>query len=300
MFISGFRRAAAIAAAVVVFLALAAPAIARTKWADLRVVAHTGRTLAEFRQYTGSTTVRATPKAKCFGPGNQSSHKRYRLDGANALGIVKDGLASDDGLRPLWVSDAFVDDGFGLGICAMGGFETVDFSYWYLALNRVAATAGPDLTPVRNGDRVLWYFTSGNESGFPRELVLRAPASSEPGDPFTVRVVRFAADGESRPAAGARVTAGGEPVGRTKADGTLEVSLSDCARVAATGTKDDVPSNRVRVCVSAKGGECPRHHGKRIYGCPHGDDIKGTRGWDRIKARGGRDVVDLRKGGHDR
>jgi hypothetical protein len=300
MFISGFRRGAAIVAAVVVFLALAAPAIARTKWADMRVVAHTGRTLAEFRQYTGATTVRATPKAKCFGRGNQSSHKRYRLDRPNALGIVKDALASEPALSPLRVSDAFVDDGFGLGVCSMGGFETVDFSYWYLALNRVAATAGPDLTPVRNGDRVLWYFTSGKESGFPRELALRAPASSQPGDPFTVRVIRFAPDGKSRPAPGARVTAGGEPVGRTHADGTLEVSLADSATLAATGTQDDVQSNRVRVCVRSKGGECPRHHGKRIYGSPHGDEIDGTRGWDRIKARGGRDTVDLRSGGRDR
>lgn len=300
MFISGFRRGAAIAAAVVAFLALAAPAVARTKWADLRVVAHTGRTLAEFRQYTGATTVRATPKAKCFGRGNPSSHKRYRLDGPNALGIVKDALASEPALSPLWISDAFVDDGFGLGICAMGGFETVGFSYWYLALNRVAATAGPDLTPVRNGDRVLWYFTSGDESGFPRELALRAPARAKPGDPFTVRVVRFRANGRSGPAAGVRVTAGANALGRTGADGRLQVSLPDSARLAATGTADDAPSNRVRVCVSSKGGECPRHHGKRIYGSPHGDAIDGTHGWDRIKARGGRDTVDLRSGGRDR
>jgi hypothetical protein len=300
MLISGFRRGAALAAAAVVFLALAAPAIARTKWADMRVVSHTGRTLAELRQYTGSTTVRATPKAKCFGRGNPSSHKRYRLDGANALGIVKDALASAPALSPLRVSDAFVDDGFGLGICSMGGFETVDFSYWYLALNRVAATAGPDLTPVRNGDRLLWYFTSGDEAGFPRELVLRAPARAKPGDPFTVRVVRFRANGKSGPAAGVRVAAGAKALGRTGADGRLEVSLPGSARLAATGTADDVPSNRVRVCVSPKAGECPRRHGKRIYGSPHGDRIKGTRGWDRIRARGGGDTVDLRSGGHDR
>jgi hypothetical protein len=96
------------------------------------------------------------------------------------------------------------------------------------------------------------------------------------------------------------VSAGGKPVGTTGADGTLEVSLADSATLAATGTKDDVPSNRVRVCVSAKGGECPRRHGKRIYGSPHGDSVEGTRGWDRIKARGGGDTVDLRIGGHDR
>jgi hypothetical protein len=58
------------------------PAAASTKWADLRVVTHTGRTLAEFRQYTGSTTVRASTKGDCFG--SPSTNKRYTMGDANA------------------------------------------------------------------------------------------------------------------------------------------------------------------------------------------------------------------------
>ena len=55
---------------------------------------------------------------------------------ANALGILKDALESDHALRPLVLSDAFVDDGFGLGVCTIGGFTTVEFSYWDLRSTR--------------------------------------------------------------------------------------------------------------------------------------------------------------------
>jgi hypothetical protein len=37
-----------------------------------------------------------------------------------------------------------------------------------------------------------------------------------------------------------------------------------------------------------------------MYGSTRADGIRGTRGWDRIKARGGADVVNLRSGGRDR
>jgi len=297
---SRFRLGAAISAAAISLL-LSTGATAKSKWADVRVVTNTDRTLAEFRQYTGSTTVRASRKASCFGADNPSSGKRYRLDDANALGILKDAVPSDRALRPLLISDAFVDDGFGLGVCSIGGFETVGFKYWYLAVNRVAASTGADLTSLHNGDQVLWYRTSGSESASgPKELVLKAPASAQPGRTFTIRAMRFAGDGKKSKASGVNISADGAPVGRTNASGELAVSLQDSATLAATGTKDDVPSNKVRVCVSADPGECPAAHGKRIYGSEHGDRIEGTRGWDRIKARGGADVVDVRSGGHDR
>jgi hypothetical protein len=300
MFISRFGHGAAVAGAVIAFLVLSAPAAASTKWADVRVVTHTGRTLAEFRQYTGAVTVRASRKADCFGADNPSSGKRYRLKDPNALGILKDGTASDRSLRPLLITDAFVDDGFGLGVCSIGAFDTVDFSYWYLAVNRVAASTGANQTTLRNGDKVLWYLTSGNETGLPKELSLSGPASAKPGRPFTVRATRFASDGKSSPAAGVSVTADGKPVGKTGPDGELTATLPASATLQATGTRNDAPSNRVDVCVSADSGRCPDAHGKTIYGSDHADLIKGTRGPDRISARGGADVVNLRSGGEDR
>jgi hypothetical protein len=296
---SRLRHGAVIAAAIVVVLTAAGSAAAKTKWADLRVVTHTGRTLAEFRQYTGSTTVRSSTKADCFG--SPSKDKRYRLDSPNALGILKDALATDRALRPLVLSDAFVDDGFGLGVCSMGGFETVGFSYWDLVVNHVVSSTGASLTPVHNGDRILWYFTSGSEpASGPNELVLKAPPSSAPGDPFTVKVLRFTGQGTSSPAGGVVVTAGDRRVGTTSANGEARVRLPRSATLQATATANDSPSNQVAVCVSAAKSRCPKAHGKRIYGSKRADRIRGSRGWDRIKARGGADVVNLRSGGHDR
>lgn len=301
MLIAHLRRGAAIAVAVAALLLIAtAPAGARTKWADVQVVTHTGRTLAEFRQYTGSTTVRASRKANCFGPDNPSSGKRYKLHGANALGILADASESDGALRPLLINDSFVDDGFGLGVCSVGRFETADLSYWYLAVNRAAGETGPDLIPIHDGDQVLWYLTSGQESGFPTELALKAPAAADPRKPFTVRVTRYGSNGRKSPATGVTVTAAGRSLGKTGSDGRLRVSLPASATLEAAGNASDAPSNRQRVCVSDVSGDCPTAAGKVIYGSSHGDAIDGTRGWDRIKARGGRDVVDLRSGGQDR
>jgi hypothetical protein len=296
---SHLRLGAAIAAAVVVSMSAAASAAAETHWSDLRVVTHTGRTLAEFRQYTGTTTVSSTKGKDCFG--SQSSGKRYKLDGSNALGIVKDALASDPALRPLELSDAFVDDGFGLGVCGIGGFETVGFSYWDLITDHVTASVGAQFVQVRNDGDVLWYLTSGSEgSSGPRELLLKAPASAGPGDAFTAKVVRFNGGGGSSPAGGVAIFAGTRRLGTTGPDGELRVRLGSSATLQATGTSGDIPSNHVRVCVSATASQCPNAHGARIFGSAHADRIDGTRGWDRIKARGGADTVDIRSGGKDR
>jgi hypothetical protein len=241
--------------------------------------------------------VRSSKRGDCFG--SPSRDKRYKVADPNALGIVKDALASDRALDPLVLSDAFVDDGFGLGVCAIGGRTTVGSSYWDLIVNQVASSTGASLTPVHSGDQILWYFTSGNEplSG-PRELVLNAPAAAKPGKAFTVRATRYTSAGKASPAGGVTVTADGRPIGRTGSDGELAATLQGSATLEADGTPNDVPSNRVRVCVGS--GRCPSAHGKAIFGSEHADRIRGTRGPDRIKARGGGDVVNLRSGGEDR
>ena len=100
------------------------------------------------------------------------------------------------------LTDAFVDDGFGLGVCRIGGFTTVGSSYWYLVVNHVDLVDRGELDAVHNGDEILWYFTSGNEpiSG-PRELVLSAPAQAKPGKPFTVEATRYTSAGKRAPPA---------------------------------------------------------------------------------------------------
>jgi hypothetical protein len=255
--ISGFWKRAGLACATLLLcLLLAATATASKKVVQLRVLTSSGKTLADVHQRTGTTKIRASKKADCFGQDNPSSHKRYRLEGATALGVVKDAMASHERLRPLLVNDAFVADGFGLGVCSIGGFATVDFSYWYLAVNHVAASTGPDLIPLHNHDRVLWYLTSGSESGFPNELVLKAPDRVKPGNPFGVRVFSFAGDGTRTPAAGVMVPGATGPTdanGRTTEGGAPEGIL----RLKATGGPDDVPSAVEKVCVNADASQCP-------------------------------------------
>jgi hypothetical protein len=288
-------RSVALVLSLIVALALPTAASGRSEHADLRVVTSDGTTLADYRQYADDVRVRASEKADCFGPDNPSSNRRYRLEEPNPLGVLAEAANHSRSLSPLRLTDAFVDDGFGFGVCSIGGFETVGFAYWYLAVNRVGATTGPDLVPMESGDRHLWYLTKGTEPGFPNELVLRAPARVEPGVPFEVRVVRFAGDGSSEPAAGALVTNGLAPTGP---DGRTTAVVTDgFTRLQASGADDDVPSSRVAVCASETPADCPAARGLRIFGSAGDDRIRATRGPDVVRCRRGDDVVLLPGGG---
>lgn len=285
-----------VACLTVALAALTLPAVADagSRFADLRVVTGGGKTLAEFRQYADDVRFRASRRADCFGAGNPSSGRRHRLTDPNPLGVLVEASRHARSLRPLLITDAFVDDGFGFGVCSIGGFETVGFSYWYLAVNHTGASTGPDLIPMRSGDQQLWYLTKGSEPGFPNELVLRAPARVAPGVPFNVKVTRFAGDGSREPAAGVQVTGAPAPTGP---DGRTTVVVGPGRRaLRATGNADDILSNRVRVCASETASECPAAHGRRIFGSAGPDRIRATRGPDRINCRAGRDTVVVRRG----
>ena len=85
--------------------------------------------------------------ANCFGQGTGGSGDRVEVKGATALGAVRDALEPDRDLRPLSVTDAFLDDGFGLGVCGIGGFESQGSSFWYLKSDHVGAqVSGSQLT----------------------------------------------------------------------------------------------------------------------------------------------------------
>ena len=154
------------------FTALAASAAASTKWADLRVVTHTGRTLAELRQYTGSTTVRASTEGDCFG--SPGTGKRFTMGDANALGIVKDALESDHALSPLVLTDAFVDE---LRPRRLRDRRLHDGRVQLLVprVNHVTSSTGASRRPSTTATRSSG--TSPRERADPaRELVLSAPA----------------------------------------------------------------------------------------------------------------------------
>jgi hypothetical protein len=295
MVISGFRLGGS-AAAVVTALLLLPGAASATKGIDLRVVNTAGKTLAEQRQYTGTVRIKTDPQANCFGQGTGGSGDRVRIRSATALGAVRDGLAKDRDLRPLSVTDAFLDDGFGLGVCGIGGFESEGSSFWYLKGDHVGSQVSGSQLTLHRGEDVLWYLTPSFPP--PPELRLKAPASAQPNVPYQVTVYSYADDGTRTAAGGATVSGAAQPTG--SGGHTMVTSEGSGTDILQATRGQDIPSNHVKVCVDSDPSRCPHAHGKRIFGSRHGDDIKGTRGWDAIKADGGRDRVDLRAGGRDR
>ncbi len=289
---------ASIAAASVFAALLIVPGLASaaTKPVDLRVVNTAGRALAEFRQYTGTVDIKTDRNADCFGQGSGGSGDRVKVPGSTALGAVRDGLAFDHALRPLSVTDAFADQGLGLGVCGIGGFKASGSSFWYLKADHAGSQVSGSQLEVKAGEPILWYLTPTFPP--PAELVLSGPASARPGVPFGVTVSSYADDGTRTAAAGATVTGAAAP---TDAGGHAMVTITGTGTHTLRATRSpDIPSNGVEVCVNPDRSQCPHAHGKLIFGTAHRDRIAGTRGWDRIKSGAGRDVVDLRSGGEDR
>jgi hypothetical protein len=295
MGIPAFRLGGLAAVAIAALLLLPAAASA-TKGVDLRVVNAAGKTLAEQRQYTGSVRIRTDPHANCFGQGTGGSGNRVQVRGATALGAVRDGLEWDRDLRPLSVTDAFLDDGFGLGVCGIGGFKSQGSSFWYLKGDHVGSQVSGSQLELHQGENVLWYLSPGFPP--PPELRLTAPASAQPNVPYQVTVYSYADDGTRNPAAGAMVTGAAQPTG--SAGHTMVTSPAAGTDTLRATRGRNIPSNRVEVCVNQDLSSCPDAHGRRIFGSALADQIRGTRGWDAINAGPGRDAVDLRDGGQDR
>ncbi len=295
MVIPGFRLGWLIAAAVGCLALLASSAHAETRGVDLRVLNTAGKSLASFRQYTGSVDIRTDPSAKCFGRGTGGSGDRVAVDGSTALGAVRDALRSAPALKPLSVTDAFLDDGFGLGVCGIAGYRASGSSFWYVKRNHVGAQVSGSQLKVHEGDEILWYLSPGFPP--PRELKLSAPLSAKPDVPFAVTVHSYSDDGTRRRAAGVRVTGAAAPTG---AGGHAMVTAPAGTEVLQATDSPDIPSSRVKVCVAADRSSCPRARGRRILGSDHADRIHGTAGNDSIQSRGGADVVDITSPGHDK
>jgi hypothetical protein len=273
--------------AIATFVLLAVPtAQAKSKYTDIRVVTNDGTTLADHRQYTDDVKVKTSVEADCFGPSNPSSGDSYKLKDPNVLGALIDASKFDSDLKPLMITDAFVDDSFGFGVCDIGGLETEGFAYWYSAVNGVGSSTGPDLIPVSNGDRNLWYLTTGDEPGFPSELTLKTPARAVAGEPFTVKVTRLLPDGTKEPAEGASVNGA-----TADEDGKVEIQAKGTITLRATGNSDDAPSALVDMCVGAELSDCPKHMGIEISGSAGDDEIEGTKGPDAIDCGKGEDIV---------
>jgi len=236
---------------------------------------------------------------------------RAGVKGATAMGLLGSASLAFKPLRPLRV----VEDEFGRRICRVDQFTETDspFTGWLYRVNHRAPTVAADLKRVRPKDQVLWYFANfGNGVNTGDELFLKAPVRTTPGT-FTVRVLAYAFDGGVAPAPDGTVVNGGDAPATTT-NGTATVTVAQPGRHAlrARGPgvmPDEIPSQRLSVCVATDLDECPAKRGRTIVGSNRADALRGTFGGDRIRARGGRDAIvaragddriKVRKGGRDR
>jgi len=241
------RLAAACALALISMLALAGGAAAKGPVASLRVVGKSGKVLDESSlALGGQVSIKPSPKATCFGPGTGGSGKKRSLKGNSALGMLVRAAQFTAALKPVLVTDHFIDE-FGLGICAVGSSKATSKSSWFVKLNHRAQTVGGESVKVRGGDEVLWAYGG---YPYPDELVLSAPAEAQANVPFNVQVFSYDEKGKKKPASGATVTGASGP---TDQAGRASVTLAAPALLSASLGKD-IPSAGVQVCVD---GKCP-------------------------------------------
>ena len=242
-----FRLAAACALALISVLLLAATAVAKGPVANLRVIGRGGKVLSEGPLgLAGSASVKASPRATCFGPGSGGSGKKVSVKGATALGMLIRAAEFRKALKPLLITDHFVAE-FGLGLCGVGGVKATKTSSWFVKVNHKVPSTGGEKVKVHAGQGILWAYGA---YPYPAELALRAPGHVRPGKAFGVRVFSYDEKGKKTPASGVTVSGASGP---TDQAGRATVTLAAPARLVARGGSD-IPSARVPVCV---GGKCP-------------------------------------------
>ena len=60
--------------------------------------------------------------------------------------------------------------GFGLGVCGIGGFVAQGSAFWYTKVNHAGLQVGGSQFTIHAGDQVLWYLSPNFPP--PPELVL--------------------------------------------------------------------------------------------------------------------------------
>jgi hypothetical protein len=300
-----FASRALAALCAVSLLAVPTSAGAKTVRAELRVLTPTQVLEPGSTYLVGAEKVKTDPGADCFGGGGSGAS--FEFADPTALSLLAAGARANKSLSPLSTTDEF---GFGLGICGVGSVAAEPGSFWYLKRNHTELSVGADQESIANGDEVLVYLAPDSfPSPNPAELELIAPARATPGSQISVSVIEhscatdqttFEVTCASAPAAGVTV-GGGEADAITGADGTATVTAGTGPRLKLAATRAaDIPSKVLKLCVNEELGACPASFGERIFGRREGDRITGTKGADVIRAGGGRDRVDIRKGGLDR
>lgn len=274
--------------------------------AELRVISPNGELEPGASYVTNTEKIKTDPRARCFIGGVGGSGDKVKLPKPTAMGLLETAGDVNDAVDPLSVTDEF---GFGLGLCGIGEVEADTSNFWSLTVNHQAAQVGGDQLRLEDEDVVLWNLTE-----FPpdNELELRAGPGTSPGT-LEVTVVEWTCSTEFPPppppictesAAEGATVSGGDTDVATNGSGAASVPLANEDDYTLQATLPGrLPSNHGEVCVSGAAGACPAPTdppGRTIYGSGKSDEFSGTDGWDRIKARGGRDVIDLTDGGSDR
>ena len=290
--------AAALAFAATVLFFLPAEAGAQTALVELRVEGP-GQTLDPGTWYvTGKERIRKSqPSDAC-----NRAKGRIAVAGPTPLSLAQSGSDSNRDLRQVRVRR----DEAGLFTCELGSIlgrpfgDPDGFAGWSYYENYVFGSAAADQLRLRNNDRILWVFsdfgatTPANQG--PALELRRIPARTE--GTFTARVVEHGFDGGTSPATGATIE-GAESVNEL-GGGRYEVTVGNGNSTLSATRALDIASNQVETCSKPKLAQCPKAHGKTLVGSGRGDKLKGSSGWDDISSGGGRDVIDLRKGGRDR
>jgi hypothetical protein len=239
------RLLAACALALAMSLSITAVAGAKGFGAELRVVGSGGKVLAEQTVTSGTTSVKTSPRATCFGKGTGGSGSSVSIAGNTAMGLLAKASKATASLRPLLISDSF---DFGLALCGVGKGVAKGKSSWYLKINHKSLAVSGDAAKIHAGDEVLWDLAPSYP--YPDELALVAPATVTAGLPFTVSAYAYDEKGKRKPAAGVAVTGAS---GVTSADGKATVVIATPTLLSATKS-GLIPSAQVGVCV---GNECP-------------------------------------------
>ena len=175
--------------------------------------------LTEQTLSTGTTTIKTSPKANCFGAGTAGSGKSVTVKGATALGLLGQASKSTGSLRPLLVTDAF---DFGLGICGVGASKVSGKASWYLKVNHKGATVSGDAVKLQARRRSA--LGPGAVLPVPeRAGPGRARHASPPACRSRSRVYSYDEKGKRKPVSGATVTGASGP---TDAGGKATVTLS--------------------------------------------------------------------------
>lgn len=241
-----FRLVAACVLVFVLVLSLASAAAAKSPVASLRVVGAGGKLLDEDSFGLAAVSIKASPRATCFGAGTGGSGKAVSVKSPSALSMLVQASRSTRALRPVQLTDAF---SFGLGLCNVGGSKANKKLSWYLKVNHVNPEVGGESVKVHAGDEVLWAL---EPFPYPQELSLVAPRVATTGEPFEVRVFGYNQKGKKKPVAGAVVTGASAPTG---SDGRATVTLQETQTLFARHGKD-IPSNGAFVCAGGNGVLC--------------------------------------------